>query len=263
MNWRERPDWRVYLVTDRELCLGRPLEDVVLRAVAGGATMVQLREKEASSRDFLALTRLLVRELHGRGVPLVVNDRADIALAGGAAGLHVGQSDLPPADARALVEKLDPDAEPGRLTVITRMGADKVRDALPPIIEAVEATGRKVAWVCDPMHGNTYSTAKGYKTRAFPVIWDEVDGFFDVHAELGTWPGGVHIELTGNDVTECVGGVDELDEDALADRYETACDPRLNRNQGIELAFYLAQRLNEDLARRGHNPAQAYEPVEL
>ena len=107
MNWRERPDWRVYLVTDRELCLGRPLEDVVLRAVAGGATMVQLREKEASSRDFLALTRLLVRELHGRGVPLVVNDRADIALAGGAAGLHVGQSDLPPADARAL---MGPDA---------------------------------------------------------------------------------------------------------------------------------------------------------
>ena len=92
MNWRERPDWRVYLVTDRELCLGRPLEDVVLRAVAGGATMVQLREKEASSRDFLALTRLLVRELHGRGVPLVVNDRADIALAGGAAGLHVGRA---------------------------------------------------------------------------------------------------------------------------------------------------------------------------
>lgn len=107
MNWRERPDWRVYLVTDRELCLGRPLEDVVLRAVAGGATMVQLREKEASSRDFLALTRLLVRELHGRGGPLVVNDRADIALAGGAAGLHVGQSDLPPADARAL---MGPDA---------------------------------------------------------------------------------------------------------------------------------------------------------
>jgi 3-deoxy-7-phosphoheptulonate synthase len=96
----------------------------------------------------------------------------------------------------------------------------------PPLIEAVEATGRKVAWVCDPMHGNTYSTERGYKTRAFPVIWDEVDGFFDVHAELGTWPGGVHIELTGNDVTECVGGVDELDEADLADRYETACDPR-------------------------------------
>ncbi len=106
-HWREHPDYRVYLVTDRELCLGRPLEDVVLQAVAGGATMVQLREKEASARDFLALTRLLVRELHRRDVPLIVNDRADIALAGGAAGLHVGQKDLPPEDARAL---LGPDA---------------------------------------------------------------------------------------------------------------------------------------------------------
>lgn len=102
-RWRKHPDYRVYLVTDRELCLGRPLEEVVLRAVAGGATMVQLREKQADSRDFLELTRLLVRELHGRGVPLIVNDRADIALAGGAAGLHVGQSDLPPRDARAIM----------------------------------------------------------------------------------------------------------------------------------------------------------------
>lgn len=177
-------------------------------------------------------------------------------------GVKMGPSTTP-ADARALVEKLDPDAEPGRLTIITRMGAGKVRDALPPLIEAVEATGRKVAWVCDPMHGNTYSTERGYKTRAFPVIWDEVDGFFDVHADMGTWPGGVHIELTGNDVTECVGGVHELDEADLATRYETACDPRLNRDQGIELAFYLAERLREDLVRRGANPVQAFEPREL
>lgn len=162
-----------------------------------------------------------------------------------------------------LVEKLDPDNEPGRLTFITRMGAGRVRDALPPIIEAVQATGRQPAWVCDPMHGNTFSTAHGYKTRAFPVIWEEVEGFFDVHAELGTWPGGVHLELTGNDVTECVGGVGELAEADLADRYETACDPRLNRNQGLELAFYLAERLNEDRNRRGHNPVQTFEPVEL
>ncbi len=162
-----------------------------------------------------------------------------------------------------LVEKLDPDNEPGRLTFITRMGAGKVRDALPPIIEAVQATGRTPAWVCDPMHGNTFATANGYKTRAFPVIWEEVDGFFDVHAELGTWPGGVHLELTGNDVTECVGGIGELAEADLANRYETACDPRLNRNQGLELAFYLAERLNEDRTRRGHNPVQTFEPVEL
>lgn len=106
-QWREHPDYRVYLVTDRALCLGRPLENVALQAVAGGATMVQLREKNASSREFLALTRLLARELHRRGVPLIVDDRADIALAGGAAGLHVGQSDLPPEDARAL---MGPDA---------------------------------------------------------------------------------------------------------------------------------------------------------
>ncbi|MDO5533642.1 MAG: 3-deoxy-7-phosphoheptulonate synthase class II [Propionibacteriaceae bacterium] len=177
-------------------------------------------------------------------------------------GVKLGPSTTPAA-ARELVERLDPDNEPGRLTIITRMGADKVRDALPPIIEAVEATGRKVAWVCDPMHGNTYSTATGFKTRAFPVIWDEVDGFFDVHADLGTWPGGVHIELTGNDVTECVGGVDELDENALAGRYETACDPRLNRNQGIELAFYLAERLGQDITRRGVNPVQEFTPWEM
>lgn len=177
-------------------------------------------------------------------------------------GIKMGPSTTPD-DARTLVERLDPDAEPGRLTIITRMGAQRVRDALPPIIEAVEATGRKVAWVCDPMHGNTYATDKGYKTRAFPVIWDEVDGFFDVHAELGTWPGGVHIELTGNDVTECVGGVHELAEADLENRYESACDPRLNRNQGIELAFYLAQRLREDIVRRGVNPVQDFVAQDL
>ncbi len=195
------------------------------------------------------------RQLDGAHVELLSQLRNPI-------GIKLGPSTTPQ-QARDLVERLDPDLEPGRLTLITRMGADKVRDVLPPLVEAVENTGRKVAWVCDPMHGNTYSTAKGYKTRAFPVIWDEVDGFFDVHAELGTWPGGVHIELTGNDVTECVGGVDELDEDALADRYETACDPRLNRNQGIELAFYLAERLKQDIARRGFNPVQDFEHQEM
>lgn len=164
-------------------------------------------------------------------------------------GVKIGPSTTP-ADAVALAEALDPDHEPGRLTLISRMGAQKVRDALPPIIEAVEATGRKVAWVCDPMHGNTFSTGNGYKTRAFPQVVEEVNGFFDVHEELGTWPGGVHIELTGTDVTECVGGADELVEADLENRYETACDPRLNRNQSLELAFYLTERLTDGAIRR-------------
>jgi 3-deoxy-7-phosphoheptulonate synthase len=155
------------------------------------------------------------------------------------------------AEASALMDKLDPLHEPGRLTVITRMGAEKVRDNLPPVIEAVEATGRKVAWVCDPMHGNTFETATGYKTRAFSQVADEVNGFFDVHEELGTWPGGVHVEMTGDDVTECVGGVNDLNEADLANRYETACDPRLNRNQSLELAFLIADRLTSGRIKRG------------
>ncbi|MFV0406780.1 MAG: class II 3-deoxy-7-phosphoheptulonate synthase [Propioniciclava sp.] len=194
------------------------------------------------------------RQLDGAHVELLSKLRNPI-------GIKLGPS-VAPADIRALVEKLDPDAEPGRLTCITRLGATTVRDKLPEIIETVQATGRTPAWVCDPMHGNTFSTTSGFKTRAFPVIWDEVVGFFDVHADLGTWPGGVHLELSGNDVTECVGGVGELAEGDLAHRYETACDPRLNRNQGLELAFYLAERLNQDRTRRGYNAAIASEPVE-
>ncbi len=154
-------------------------------------------------------------------------------------------------DALTIAERLDPDRTPGRLTFITRMGADKVRTVLPPIIERVEACGRKVAWVCDPMHGNTFESAQGYKTRSYAAVVDELHGFFDVHDELGSWPGGVHVELTGDDVTECVGGAFQLAEDDLADRYETACDPRLNRNQSLELAFEIAERLNKSrLLRR-------------
>ena len=170
-------------------------------------------------------------------------------------GIKLGPS-VTGAEAVALIEKLDPDHEPGRLTVITRMGADKIRDALPPVIEAVEATGRKVAWVCDPMHGNTFETATGYKTRAFSQVAEEVNGFFDVHEELGTWPGGVHVEMTGDDVTECVGGVDELNEADLANRYETACDPRLNRNQSLEMAFLIADRLTSGRIKRGDQAQQ-------
>ncbi|MCL2470119.1 MAG: 3-deoxy-7-phosphoheptulonate synthase class II [Propionibacteriaceae bacterium] len=158
-------------------------------------------------------------------------------------GLKVGPS-AKPEEVVSLVETLDPDREPGRLTLITRMGCRQVRTALPPIVEAVEATGRKVCWVCDPMHGNTFSSANGYKTRSFSDVTDEVNGFFDVHASLGTWPGGIHVELTGDDVTECVGGVVELKEEDLAHRYETACDPRLNRAQSLELAFMVADRLS-------------------
>ena len=116
--------------------------------------------------------------------------------------------------------------------------------ALPPLVRAVEATGRSVAWVCDPMHGNTFETANGYKTRSYAAVVEELNGFFDVHEELGTWPGGVHMELTGDDVTECVGGVaDALAEADLPNRYETACDPRLNASQSLELAFLVAEEL--------------------
>lgn len=171
-------------------------------------------------------------------------------------GVKVGPA-VTPSEAVALAERLDPDVEPGRLTIISRMGAERIRDALPPVVEAIEGTGRKVAWVCDPMHGNTFETSTGYKTRAFSQVADELNGFFDVHEALGTWPGGVHIELTGDDVTECVGGVGELAEADLANRYETACDPRLNRNQSLELAFLVAERLTDGRIRRV-NPVQEY-----
>jgi 3-deoxy-7-phosphoheptulonate synthase len=171
-------------------------------------------------------------------------------------GMKLGPSTTP-SQAVALAERLDPTQEPGRLTIISRMGAEKVRDVLPPLIEAVEDTGRKVAWVCDPMHGNTFETSLGYKTRAFDQVADELNGFFDVHQDLGTWPGGVHIELTGDDVTECVGGVGEILEADLSNRYETACDPRLNRNQSLELAFMVAERLTDGRIRRV-NPVQEF-----
>ncbi|SDE54189.1 3-deoxy-D-arabinoheptulosonate-7-phosphate synthase [Auraticoccus monumenti] len=162
--------------------------------------------------------------------------------------------------ALALADALDPEREPGRLTFITRFGAGKIREGLPPVIEAVEASGRKVSWICDPMHGNTFEAANGYKTRAFSDVVEEVDGFFDVHDRLGTWPGGLHVELTGDDVTECVGGAELLGEADLGTRYETACDPRLNRNQSLELAFKVSERLTDGRIRRV-NPVQDYTPI--
>ena len=143
-------------------------------------------------------------------------------------------------DVLALIGALDPDREPGRLTFVTRMGAGRVREALPPLVEAATASGAQVAWVCDPMHGNTVEAAGGQKTRYFDDVLEEVAGFFEVHRALGTHPGGIHIEFTGDDVTECVGGGQDIAESDLGHRYETACDPRLNRSQSLDLAFRVA-----------------------
>ena len=144
-------------------------------------------------------------------------------------------------DVLELIEALDPEHEPGRLTLITRMGASRVRQALPPLVEKVAASGALVVWVCDPMHGNTVEAASGQKTRYFDDVLDEVAGFFEVHRALGTHPGGIHIEFTGDDVTECIGGGDHIAESDLSHRYETACDPRLNRGQSLDLAFRVAE----------------------
>ena len=167
-----------------------------------------------------------------------------------------------PQQATELADRLDPGREPGRITFITRMGAGKVREVLPEVISGVEETGRKVAWVCDPMHGNTFEAANGYKTRSFNDVVEEVRGFFDVHDALGTWPGGLHVELTGDDVTECVGGILKLEETDLSNRYETVCDPRLNRNQSLELAFTVATRLRQGRGRRT-SPVQDFQVRDL
>jgi 3-deoxy-7-phosphoheptulonate synthase len=148
-------------------------------------------------------------------------------------------------DALALIDKLDPHREPGRLTFITRMGAKNIREALPPLIKGVTESGAQVLWVSDPMHGNTYEAPSGYKTRKFEDVLEEVKAFFEVHKSLGTHPGGIHIELTGDDVTECVGGGEQISHDDLATRYESACDPRLNHAQSLELAFLVAEMLRD------------------
>ena len=148
-------------------------------------------------------------------------------------------------DALALIDKLDPTREPGRLTFITRMGAGKIREALPHLVEKVTASGAQVLWVCDPMHGNTYEAPSGYKTRKFDDVMNEISGFFEVHKALGTHPGGIHVELTGDDVTECVGGGEHISHDDLATRYESACDPRLNHTQSLEVSFLVAEMLRD------------------
>lgn len=157
-------------------------------------------------------------------------------------GIKIGPSTSPEL-AVEYVERLDPDNEPGRLTLVSRMGNHKVRDVLPPIIEKVQASGHRVIWQCDPMHGNTHESSTGYKTRHFDRVVDEVQGFFEVHHALGTHPGGIHVEITGENVTECLGGAQDISDTDLAGRYETACDPRLNTQQSLELAFLVAEML--------------------
>ncbi|MEY9926567.1 3-deoxy-7-phosphoheptulonate synthase [Catenulispora sp. GP43] len=157
-------------------------------------------------------------------------------------GIKLGPKTSPD-DALAYLDRLDPDREPGRLSFIVRMGAGQVREKLPALVEKVRGEGHQVAWICDPMHGNTFEAPSGHKTRRFDDVLDEVKGFFEVHHGLGSHPGGIHVELTGEDVTECVGGGEEIAFDVLHTRYETLCDPRLNRSQSLDLAFLVAEML--------------------
>ncbi|WP_321832725.1 class II 3-deoxy-7-phosphoheptulonate synthase [Thalassovita sp.] len=157
-------------------------------------------------------------------------------------------------DLKVLMQKLNPENEEGKLTLIARFGAGKVGEHLPRLIRAVEEEGAKVLWTCDAMHGNTIKSATGYKTRPFQSVLQEVQEFFQIHRAEGTVPGGVHFEMTGQDVTECTGGVREVTEEDLSDRYHTACDPRLNASQSLELAFLVAEELS---ALREDRPAKA------
>ena len=177
-------------------------------------------------------------------------DGAHVALAALLAnpiGVKIGPSTTP-GEALELVERLDPDRVDGRVTLVSRMGNTKVRDSLPPIVEAISASGHRVVWQCDPMHGNTEESPSGHKTRHFDRVMDEVEGFFEVHERLGTHPGGIHVEHTGEDVTECLGGAQMISHDELPDRYETACDPRLNTQQSLELAFLVVEMLRRNAA---------------
>jgi 3-deoxy-7-phosphoheptulonate synthase len=157
---------------------------------------------------------------------------------------------LPVDDMLRLMDILNPDNEPGRLTLISRMGHEKVEKHLPQLIRAVKKSGRTVTWCCDPMHGNTRVSTSGYKTREFESILSEVRQFFNIHYAEGSYPGGVHFELTGQDVTECVGGAYKITDDKLSERYHTHCDPRLNASQALELAFLIADELRGHYVRR-------------
>jgi len=153
---------------------------------------------------------------------------------------------LDPDTMLSLIDILNPENRPGRITIISRMGANSVKDKLPKLIQRIKSEGRSIVWVCDPMHGNTVKSPSGYKTRPFDLILQEVRAFFEVHREEGTYAGGVHFEMTGQDVTECTGGAQAITDDNLSDRYHTHCDPRLNAKQSLELAFLLAEILKEN-----------------
>ncbi|MET0627713.1 MAG: class II 3-deoxy-7-phosphoheptulonate synthase [Acidimicrobiia bacterium] len=157
-------------------------------------------------------------------------------------GVKIGPSATPD-DVVALCERLNPDQVPGRLTIVSRMGADRVAESLPPLLTAVRAAGHPVVWMCDPMHGNGFTHASGYKTRDFRDVMRELHGFFAACDQVEVWPGGVHVELTGENVTECIGGSHEVMGDQLEQRYETQCDPRLNARQSLDLAFQTAELL--------------------
>src|SRR3954454_23971276 len=187
-------------------------------------------------------------------------DGAHIALAALIAnpvGVKLGPS-VTPQEAVELVERLDPQRVDGRVTLGARMGNERVRELLPPIVEAVLRSGHRVVWQCDPMHGNTEESPSGHKTRDFARIMDEVEGFFEVHQRLGTHPGGIHIEHTGQDVTECLGGAENISHAELGSRYETACDPRLNTQQALELAFLVVEMLRRTAAGEPCAPPVAH-----
>ena len=167
-------------------------------------------------------------------------------------GIKCGPS-LAPDDLLRLIDLLNPEDEPGRLTLIARMGVDKVAAGLPPLVRAVKRAGRTVVWSCDPMHGNTIKSSTGYKTRPFERILKEVKSFFEVHRAEGSYAGGVHFEMTGQDVTECIGGAQAISDEHLGDRYHTHCDPRLNASQALELAFLISEHLKEERAALAGN----------
>ena len=167
---------------------------------------------------------------------------AFLAGVGNPVGIKLGPSSEPD-EVLELCERLDPDRVPGRLVLISRLGAKRVEELLPPLVRAVRDSGRPVVWVCDPMHGNTFQASSGHKTRHFDDILDELRGFFSVHRAEGTWPGGVHVELTGEDVTECLGGGQDVLDSELDRNYLTMCDPRLNASQSLDLAYRVAELL--------------------
>jgi 3-deoxy-7-phosphoheptulonate synthase len=175
------------------------------------------------------------RDLHGAHVRFLEGVHNPL-------GAKIGPT-VTPEQVVALCERLNPERVPGRLTLVSRMGAERVSETLPPLLAAVRDAGHPVVWACDPMHGNTFSSAGGRKTRHFEDVMTELGGFFAAHRAEGTWPGGIHVELTGDDVTECLGGAEDISEDQLNLRYTTTCDPRLNARQSLDLAFLVAELL--------------------